>query len=239
MGRSGGTGTGMGAGLGCAEGEETRVSHRSWIRPSLNQGDPASSPAAPHRQPSMPILPKPENSVPLSIFLPLPICLREVGVSQHGHRAEPRCLLVLPGLLPAVGGQQGPGRARGAPLGDVLTPRERALLRTADPASRRPTAEVRQTPYPWDGHRHPKGSLYPKPHGWWGPAPPACCKPLCCRESPAGGRPHRGDTGSGHRSCWRPTNAMWLKSGPGPSSWSSGERVGAGVGFGVMVGAPV
>lgn len=29
---------------------------------------------------------------------------------------------------------------------------------------------------------------------------------------------------------------MWLKFGPGPSGWSSRERVGAGMGFGVMGG---
>ncbi|KAM9542361.1 coiled-coil domain-containing protein 17 [Guaruba guarouba] len=50
---------------------------------------------------------------------------------------------------------QGPRRARGAPLGDVLTPRERALLRAAPPASRRATAEdaPAQRPAPPQGHR--------------------------------------------------------------------------------------
>ncbi|KQK84876.1 hypothetical protein AAES_45332 [Amazona aestiva] len=49
----------------------------------------------------------------------------------------------------------GPRRARGAPLGDVLTPRERALLRAADPASRRTAVEdaPAQRPAPPQGHR--------------------------------------------------------------------------------------
>ncbi|XP_054690038.1 coiled-coil domain-containing protein 17 isoform X1 [Grus americana] len=79
-----------------------------------------------------------------------------VGVSQQGDHAEPRHLLVLPGLPPAVRGQRGPGRVREAPLGDVLTPRERALLRTADPTSRRLTAEQgepNQQPASPRGHR--------------------------------------------------------------------------------------
>ncbi|KAL2301843.1 hypothetical protein Nmel_011243 [Mimus melanotis] len=49
----------------------------------------------------------------------------------------------------------GPGRVRGAPLGDVLTPRERALLRTADAVSGRLPGEeepLRQ-PLPLQGHR--------------------------------------------------------------------------------------
>lgn len=78
-----------------------------------------------------------------------------VGMSQHGDRAEPRHLLVLPGRPPAVWGQRGPGRARGAPLGDVLTPRERALLRVADPASSRLMAEQGEPsrrPAPPQGH---------------------------------------------------------------------------------------
>ncbi|XP_061200710.1 coiled-coil domain-containing protein 17 isoform X1 [Neopsephotus bourkii] len=50
---------------------------------------------------------------------------------------------------------QGPRRARGAPLGDVLTPRERALLRAADPSCRRPTVEdaPAQRPAPRQGHQ--------------------------------------------------------------------------------------
>ncbi|XP_062479243.1 coiled-coil domain-containing protein 17 [Pezoporus occidentalis] len=50
---------------------------------------------------------------------------------------------------------QGPRRARGAPLGAVLTPRERALLRAAEPASRRTTVEdaPAQRPAPPRGHR--------------------------------------------------------------------------------------
>ncbi|KAK4819256.1 hypothetical protein QYF61_000467 [Mycteria americana] len=144
MGQSVGTGTGMGAGLGRAAGEETgRHSHRSWVQPSLNRGDLCPPPLHCTGSPRCLFLPKPEKFVLLSIPPPpfLPVCLCEVGVSQHGGRAEPRCLLVLPGLPPAVRAQRGPGQARGAPLGDVLTPRERALLRMADPASRRLTAE--------------------------------------------------------------------------------------------------
>ncbi|XP_051480954.1 coiled-coil domain-containing protein 17 isoform X4 [Apus apus] len=64
-----------------------------------------------------------------------------VEVSQHGACSEPRRLLVLPGPPRAVPGQGGPGRAQGAPLGAVLTPRERALLRGADPPARRLAAE--------------------------------------------------------------------------------------------------
>ncbi|XP_061307037.1 coiled-coil domain-containing protein 17 [Pezoporus flaviventris] len=50
---------------------------------------------------------------------------------------------------------QGPRRAREAPLGAVLTPRERALLRAAEPASRRTTVEdaPAQRPAPPQGHR--------------------------------------------------------------------------------------
>ncbi|XP_051480952.1 coiled-coil domain-containing protein 17 isoform X2 [Apus apus] len=69
-----------------------------------------------------------------------------VEVSQHGACSEPRRLLVLPGPPRAVPGQGGPGRAQGAPLGAVLTPRERALLRGADPPARRLAAEGRPSP---------------------------------------------------------------------------------------------
>ncbi|XP_014794433.1 PREDICTED: coiled-coil domain-containing protein 17 [Calidris pugnax] len=86
----------------------------------------------------------------------LPLCLCEVGVSQHGDPAEPHRLLLLPGPPPAVRGQRGPGGARGAPLGDVLTPRERALLRASDPTSRRLPAEQGEPlrrPVPPGGHQ--------------------------------------------------------------------------------------
>ncbi|XP_032552322.1 coiled-coil domain-containing protein 17 isoform X2 [Chiroxiphia lanceolata] len=69
-----------------------------------------------------------------------------VRVSLHGDDSEPHHHLELPGVSAAVQGQQGPGWARGAPLGAVLTPCERALLRTADPASRRPTVQQREPP---------------------------------------------------------------------------------------------
>ncbi|XP_039567540.1 coiled-coil domain-containing protein 17 isoform X3 [Passer montanus] len=69
------------------------------------------------------------------------LCVCEVGMSQSTDDAEARHHSVPRGVPAAVRGQQGPGRARGAPLGDVLTPRERALLRTADPPSRRVPVE--------------------------------------------------------------------------------------------------
>ncbi|XP_039240637.1 coiled-coil domain-containing protein 17 isoform X2 [Pipra filicauda] len=69
-----------------------------------------------------------------------------VGVSLHGDGPEPHHRLELPGVSAAVWGQRGPGWARGAPLGAVLTPRERALLRTADPASRTPTVQEGEPP---------------------------------------------------------------------------------------------
>ncbi|XP_064284801.1 coiled-coil domain-containing protein 17 isoform X3 [Passer domesticus] len=64
-----------------------------------------------------------------------------VGMSQSTDDAEARHHSVPRGVPAAVRGQRGPGRARGAPLGDVLTPHERALLRTADPPSRRVPVE--------------------------------------------------------------------------------------------------
>lgn len=70
------------------------------------------------------------------------LCVCEVGVSPNTDDAEPRHHFVLRGVPPAVQGQRGPGRVCGAPLGDVLTPRERALLLTADPTSRRLLVEV-------------------------------------------------------------------------------------------------
>ncbi|XP_027749170.1 pollen-specific leucine-rich repeat extensin-like protein 1 [Empidonax traillii] len=93
-------------------------------------------------------------------FLPVFVC--EVGVSQHGDGPEPHRRLELPGVSPAVWGQRGPGWARGAPLGAVLTPRERALLRTADPGSRRPLVEQGeppQQPGPPQGHQQPPQEL--------------------------------------------------------------------------------
>ncbi|XP_077038576.1 uncharacterized protein LOC129124042 isoform X2 [Agelaius phoeniceus] len=69
-----------------------------------------------------------------------------VGVSQNTDNAEPRHRFLPRGVPPAVRGQQGPGRVRGAPLGDVLTPRERALLRTTNPTSRRLPVEGQQQP---------------------------------------------------------------------------------------------
>ncbi|XP_048800954.1 coiled-coil domain-containing protein 17 [Lagopus muta] len=59
-----------------------------------------------------------------------------VAVSRHEDRPKHRRLLPLSGLPRFSVGREGPGRARGAPLGDVLTPRERALLRA--PAASRP-----------------------------------------------------------------------------------------------------
>ncbi|XP_030352101.1 coiled-coil domain-containing protein 17 [Strigops habroptila] len=76
-----------------------------------------------------------------------------VGVSQPRDHAEPGHLLLLPGPPLAM---QGSRRARGAPLGDVLTPRERALLRAAEPASRSMTVEQAvpaRRPAPPQGHQ--------------------------------------------------------------------------------------
>lgn len=71
----------------------------------------------------------------MSPFSSLSLC--EVGVSPGMDDTEPQHHSVLRGVPPAVRGQRGPGRVPGAPLGAVLTPRERALLRTAEPSSRR------------------------------------------------------------------------------------------------------
>ncbi|OPJ76739.1 hypothetical protein AV530_007233 [Patagioenas fasciata monilis] len=81
---------------------------------------------------------------------PLPVegALGTFGGSQHGDRAELHRPPILPGLPLARRGQQGPGRARGAPLGDVLTPRERVLLRMADPSARKPALEQGEPPRP-------------------------------------------------------------------------------------------
>ncbi|XP_053805823.1 coiled-coil domain-containing protein 17 isoform X2 [Vidua chalybeata] len=84
-----------------------------------------------------------------------------VGVSQKTDNAEPRHHFVPRGVPPAVRGQRGPGRVRGAPLGDVLTPRERALLRTADPTCRRLPVEGEppRQPLPLQGHQEPPQEL--------------------------------------------------------------------------------
>ncbi|XP_071606371.1 coiled-coil domain-containing protein 17 isoform X2 [Heliangelus exortis] len=102
---------------------------------SLPQGDPVSAKGTPA------MAGRPEDA--------------SVGVSQHEVHPEPRCLLVLPGSLPSMRGQRGTWRVRGAPLGDVLTPRERALLRAADPAPRRLTVEggPSRQPAPPQGHQ--------------------------------------------------------------------------------------
>lgn len=57
---------------------------------------------------------------------------------QHGDRAKQHHILLLSGLPPAILGPRGPGRARGAPLGAILTPRERALLWATEPRVRSP-----------------------------------------------------------------------------------------------------
>ncbi|KAM4774247.1 coiled-coil domain-containing protein 17 [Cyanocitta cristata] len=121
-----------------------------------------------------------------------------VGVSQNTDDAEPRHHFVLPGVPPAVRGQREPGRARGAPLGDVLTPRERALLRTADPTSRRLTAEGSA-----GGWRHwGPGQL-------WAPSPSTGSR---SRARPRGTRPDRSEQHSTERPAepWR-----WLIQGSG------------------------
>ncbi|KAL9846266.1 coiled-coil domain-containing protein 17 [Geothlypis trichas] len=89
------------------------------------------------------------------------LCVCEVGVSQNTDNAEPHHHFVPRGVPPAVWGQQGPGRARGAPLGDVLTPRERALLRTAKPTSSRLPVEGEppRQPLPLQGQQQPPQEL--------------------------------------------------------------------------------
>ncbi|XP_064004310.1 uncharacterized protein LOC135177782 [Pogoniulus pusillus] len=111
-------------------------------RPSLSERSSPSFRAAPGRQLSVLVLPKPKFILLIS-FPPqyLSVFVHEVEVSQHGDRAESHHLLVLPGLRRTEQPQRGPGRAREGPLGAVLTPQERALLHAADPAPRRLTAE--------------------------------------------------------------------------------------------------
>eukprot|EP00075_Anas_platyrhynchos_P029749 XP_027319002.1 coiled-coil domain-containing protein 17 isoform X2 [Anas platyrhynchos] len=79
-----------------------------------------------------------------------------VGMPQHGDRAEQRHLLLLSGLPPAILGPRGPGQARGAPLGDILTPRERALLRATEPRVRSPqqppASRLKKEGEPSQGH---------------------------------------------------------------------------------------
>ncbi|XP_010714481.1 coiled-coil domain-containing protein 17 isoform X2 [Meleagris gallopavo] len=65
-------------------------------------------------------------------------------MSRHEDRPKHRRLLLLSGLPRFSLGREGPGRARGAPLGDILTPRERALLRA--PAASRPTERGEPSP---------------------------------------------------------------------------------------------
>lgn len=101
----------------------------SWIYPSLRWGT---------LHPSVLSLGKTEKFMVLSTFFCLLVYLPEVGMPQHGDRAEQRHLLLLSGLPPAILGPRGPGQARGAPLGDILTPRERALLRATEPRVRSP-----------------------------------------------------------------------------------------------------
>ncbi|XP_056353590.1 coiled-coil domain-containing protein 17 [Oenanthe melanoleuca] len=84
---------------------------------------------------------------------------QNMDVSQNMDDAEPLHHFMLRGVPPAVRGQRGAGR--GAPLGDVLTPRERALLRTADPASGRLPVEEEppRQPLPLQGPRQPPQEL--------------------------------------------------------------------------------
>ncbi|XP_051651759.1 coiled-coil domain-containing protein 17 isoform X2 [Manacus candei] len=53
-------------------------------------------------------------------------------------------------------------------------------------------------------------------------------RPQCSRESPPSSRSCPRGSSSRHRSCWRPTNAKWQRSRPGPSSWSSRGKGCAG-----------
>ncbi|XP_064927573.1 coiled-coil domain-containing protein 17 isoform X3 [Columba livia] len=158
-----GAGTGMGAGLGCAWVRKRGHSHHGWIQPDLSWGDPPSSPLHCVGDSQCLFWQSQESFCYLAFFHPfLPIGLPEFGVSQHRDRAEPHRLLILPGLPPAARGQRGPERVRGAPLGDVLTPRERVLLRMADPSARKPTLEQGEhprPPAPARGHQQPLQEL--------------------------------------------------------------------------------
>ncbi|XP_015725778.1 coiled-coil domain-containing protein 17 [Coturnix japonica] len=69
---------------------------------------------------------------------------RAVTMSQHEDQPKRRHVLLLSGLPRSPLGREGPGRARGAPLGDILTPRERALLRA--PAVSRPAQRGEPSP---------------------------------------------------------------------------------------------
>ncbi|XP_021261275.1 coiled-coil domain-containing protein 17 isoform X4 [Numida meleagris] len=65
-------------------------------------------------------------------------------MSQQEDHPKRRHLLLLSGLPRSSLGRGGPGRARGAPLGDVLTARERALLRA--PTASRPAEREEPSP---------------------------------------------------------------------------------------------
>ncbi|XP_072199611.1 coiled-coil domain-containing protein 17 [Excalfactoria chinensis] len=69
---------------------------------------------------------------------------RSVTVSQHEDQPKRHHLLLLSELPRSSQGREGPGRVRGAPLGDILTPRERALLRA--PAVSRPAEQGEPNP---------------------------------------------------------------------------------------------
>lgn len=82
-------------------------------------------------------------------------------------------------------------------------------------------------PHCQGGHQEPCGSP------GWGCSSSIPVNPLCRRESPPSRRPPCGSPG---RSCWRPMNGEWPRSGPGPGGWSGRERVGDGSGLGAMGG---
>ncbi|XP_072788766.1 coiled-coil domain-containing protein 17 isoform X2 [Taeniopygia guttata] len=119
----------------------------SWIRLGMSWSEPASAKTRKVYY---------WGRVGVSPFSSLCVC--EVWVSQNTNDAEH----FVPGGIPAaVRGHRGAGPVRGAPLGEVLTPRERALLRTADPtAGRLPVeGEPPRQPLPPQGLWEPPREL--------------------------------------------------------------------------------
>ncbi|XP_064927583.1 coiled-coil domain-containing protein 17 isoform X11 [Columba livia] len=250
-----GAGTGMGAGLGCAWVRKRGHSHHGWIQPDLSWGDPPSSPLHCVGDSQCLFWQSQESFCYLAFFHPfLPIGLPEFGVSQHRDRAEPHRLLILPGLPPAARGQRGPERVRGAPLGDVLTPRERVLLRMADPSARKPTLEQGEhprPPAPARGHQQPLQELLETHQRHVAEirartqqleqqreGPPSTSTPSCRPPGPSPPRPGRCDCptcvpeDATRPSCSSSSTSRWR-----PRRWRKEPRGCAGAG-GRVSGAP-
>ncbi|XP_040465855.1 coiled-coil domain-containing protein 17 isoform X2 [Falco naumanni] len=137
-------------------------SQRGWVPPGLSRGHPAP--------------PASRRAARVGVIAPSPSLLLPRGRGVPALR--PPRLLVLPRLPPAGG-----GRGDGGPPGQVLTPRERALLRPAGAACWRPPGEVR--PRARGGHRHRGGSPRPVVSSRCRPLqPPAQQEP---RQGPAPG----------------------------------------------------